>query len=406
MHICFAHNDYGSFSGEEEAVEKLSGLLASRGHRLSWLRRSSAVIGDSFAMKARALASGVYSRAARTEMAGLLARERPELVQVQNLYPFLSPSILLACRDAGVPVVMRCPNYRLFCPSGLHLREGRICDDCLGPGREWHCLRHNCEGSWPKSAGYAVRNAVARTTGMITEHVARFIVLSKFQMQRFIAAGIPASRLAVLPNVAPVPATAPPAPPRDGVVAYIGRLSREKGIGELVEAARRLPHVRFAAAGSVSPDVQAIVAAAPENFRLLGFVSGAALDRLMEESRMVVSPSLCFEGFPNAIVRAMGHARPVVATRLGGVPEIVADGETGLLCDPADAAALATCIRRLWDDPAACEAMGAAGRERASREYSEERVYGVLMEIYADAQSCRRDPRARSRFPSADVRAP
>lgn len=382
MHVCFAHNDYGSFSGEEEAVERLSGLLAAHGHRISWLRKSSAIIGESFGMKARALVSGVYSRAARAEMARMLECERPDLVQVQNLYPFLSPSILLACRDAGVPVVMRCPNYRLFCPSGLHLRDGQVCELCIGPGREWHCIRHNCEGAMPKSVGYAVRNAVARMSGMITDTVARFIVLSEFQKRRFVAGGIPAARIAVLPNVSPVPAAAPAPMPPTGSVLYIGRLSREKGVRELVAAARRLPEVPFMAAGAVSPDMRDVVAGAPENLQLLGFVSGGALERLIDDCRMVVSPSVCFEGFPNAIARAMGHGRPVVASRLGGVPEIVSEGETGLLFESGDDEAFADCIRALWRDPDRCRQMGLAGRAKAEREYAADKVYRMLMDVY------------------------
>lgn len=386
MHVLFIHNDYGLPSGEEEAAGRLAGLVEGHGHRVSWLRKASLPYTAPLAAKARAALSGVYNAGARAEAAALLARERVDLVQVQNLYPFLSPSVLLACRDAGVPVVMRCPNYRLFCPTGLHIRQGTVCDRCLGPGREWNCVRHDCMNSLPTSASYALRNAFARLTGMITDNVSRFIVLSEFQKRRFIAGGVPASRVDVLPNVAePAPQPGPPAR-EAGHVVFVGRLSPEKGLVEFVECARRLPDVPFAVAGGTA-EAMGLASSAPPNLRFEGFLRGRALDEFYERARIFVCPSKWFEGFPNVIARAMAHGKPVVASRIGAIPEIVEDGVTGLLVEPGDAAALASAIGRLWSDPARCAELGRAGRERAGREFAAERVYERLLAIYRRAMA-------------------
>jgi glycosyltransferase involved in cell wall biosynthesis len=383
VHILFVHNDYGRFSGEEEAVERISSMLASRGHRISWLRKSSADIAESLGSKAHAFAAGIWSPASRREMVRMLCSERPDIVHVQNLYPLISSSVLSACRERGVPVVMRCPNYRLFCPTGLHLRDGAVCELCLGLGREWNCLRHNCEGSLPKTLGYAARNAFNRISGAIIDNVDRFLVLSMFQKARFEAAGIPSARLTVLPNVAPVDAIVATAVPAAGEVIYAGRFSKEKGFDDFLEAARRLPHVPFAAAGDTFHAGRSI-SRAPPNVRFTGFLRGPRLERLFAESSVVVCPSRCFEGFPNLIAQAMAHGRPVVGARIGVIPEIVEDGVTGVLCPPGDAEQLAAAIDRLWRDPALGAALGERGRISAEQRFAPHVVNETLIKVYQD----------------------
>jgi len=381
MQILFAHNEYGAPSGEEQAVDSISGLLAAKGHTVFRMLRSSRGV-EGFCQKARAFFSGVYSREARQQMANTLDQHHPDLVQVQNLYPFLSPSIFKPCRQRGVPVVMRCPNYRLFCPSGLHLSHGQVCERCLG-GKEYWCVLRNCENDGFKSLGYALRNAVARITRSILDNVSIFIVLSQFQKQRFIHAGIPAHRLEILPNVVPQVAGACTEQLGD-VITFVGRASPEKGIGDFVSAARRLPDLPFAVAGATDrvPD---LVASSPPNVRWLGFLKEKELNEAYTRSRVLVFPFRWFEGFPNVITHSMALQRPVLASRIGAVPEIVDEGRTGLLFDTGNVDDLVTKLRTLYADKARCREMGAAGRAKALAAYGPEGVYTRLMEIYQQA---------------------
>jgi glycosyltransferase involved in cell wall biosynthesis len=382
IHVLFVHNDYGRPSGEEQAVATMATVLSSDGHQISWLRRSSAEIGNSVTRKVGAFFSGIYSASARREMAAILRDQTIDIVQVQNLYPFLSPSVLLAARDAGVPVVMRCSNYRLFCPTGLHLSKGEICERCLG-GREWQCVLHNCENDLFKSFGYAIRNASARLSGAIKDNVTVFIVLSEFQKRRFIAGGIPEERLVILPNTtARVPHEV--AGQIGDSVAFIGRMSEEKGIREFLAAAARLPGIRFVVAGDprgtdLTPD------ALPPNVSLRGFLTGERLEDVYNRARIVVCPSKCFEAFPNVIVEAMVRAKPVIASRIGAIPEIVEDDRTGVLVDPGEPGALADAIEKLWMRPDACQAMGLAGQRRAAAVYSADAFRARLYDIYESA---------------------
>lgn len=384
MNVLCVHNAYARPSGEEQAVRNIAAVLESNGHRVSWLRASSEVIGNSVSRKTGAFFSGIYSPEARRRMEGILGREALDLVQVQNLYPFLSPSVLGPCRSRGVPVVMRCPNYRLLCPNGLHLSHGRVCELCLG-GREWHCVMQNCLESRFKSIGYALRNAFARLTGLILDNVTVFVVLSEFQKRRFVDAGIPADRIEILPNIAPkVEEPDGSNGSASDAVSFVGRVSPEKGILRFLDAARKLRGNRFVVAGDTD-SMPGVRKSAPGNVEFRGFLRGRDLDAVFRESRILVFPSIWFEGFPNVVAQAMAWGRPVVAMRMGALPEIVDEGRTGLLCDPDKGEELADKIDYLWRRPDFCREMGRAGREKALSEYSEERFYSRLMAIYDKA---------------------
>jgi len=378
MRVLFVHNDYAAPSGEEHAVEAISGLLRSHGHEILWIRKSSAGLGGSRFQQVRAFLSGIHSRSSSAEMAALLDDRPVDVVYVQNLYPWISPSIFAPCRARNVPVVMRCPNYRVFCPNGLHLCRGQICERCLG-GREWWCVLRNCEGSLSKSLGYALRNAAARIRRTILDGVTTFIVLSEFQKARFAACGIPDDRIGVLPNQATA-GKPDEASSESTFVSYVGRLSPEKGLGLFVDVARSMPSVPFAVAGDTS-GMPELVRRSPPNVKYMGFLGGRELEDFYCRTRVLVVPSLCFEGFPNVIAAAMLRRIPVVCSRLGGLPEIVEDGRTGLLSQPGNADELKSKVGWLLERPTEAAKMGRAGHEKALRCYSPERVYAKLVSI-------------------------
>jgi len=383
MRVLMIHNEYAKPSGEEHASQAIADLLTQHGHEVDWHRRSSAEIAGSVAGRAKALFTGIYNPCSRRRVKRVLTERDYDVVQVQNLYPLLSPAILGPVRRAGVPLVMRCPNYRVFCPNGLHLVKAQVCERCLGFGREAWCILRNCERSPLKSTGYAIRNAVARVSGMIVRNVNVFIVQSEFQKGRFAAGGIEPDRMVVVSGV--TPRSAEDEPPGTGrTISFVGRLSEEKGITDFIDAARELPDLEFAVAGDTA-GADALVAAAPPNVRFAGFVSGADLETFYRETKVFVCPSKWYEGFPNVITRAMVAGKPVVTSRIGALPEIVDDGETGLVFTPGDVNELVDRIRRLAGDAAMCRALGAAGREKAARLYCEDAVYRKLEQAYARA---------------------
>ena len=154
MKILIVHNNYGKYSGEEAVVDKMADMLMSHGHEVAFYRRTTEGVRESAVGKIKGFLSGIYSSSGVRGMRDALRRERPDIVSVHNLYPFISPAALFECKKAGVPIVMTIHNFRLICPTGLFMRDGLPCEVCLERGNEWSCVRYNCECSRLKSIGY------------------------------------------------------------------------------------------------------------------------------------------------------------------------------------------------------------------------------------------------------------
>jgi glycosyltransferase involved in cell wall biosynthesis len=383
MKILYVHNEYARPSGEEHAAGELVALLKEHGHEVKWFTRSSAEIVGSVKGKFKALLAGVYNPFCAKRLAKVLDEYRPDIVQVQNLYPLISPAIFREIRKRGIPVVMRCPNYRLFCPSGLCLNpKGEVCEKCWR-GHEFNCIRYNCLGSKLKSSGYALRNAFARSFNLILDGVDTFIVQSDFQKRKFISQGIPSEKIKILPGISPIINVTDDTQIGD-YVSFVGRVSAEKGIYEFIEAARSNPDIQFKVAGNVDENF-VMPKELPQNLEFVGFKKGDELDRFYIASRIIVVPSKWYEGFPNVIVRGMLHKKPIITTNIGAMQSIIENRISGLLVNPGDSKSLGLAIRNLYSNQSLCKEYGSKGYRKAITNYSRGEIYNQLMHIYSSA---------------------
>lgn len=375
------HNDYGKYSGEEAVVDKMAAMLRSHGHEVAFYRLTSAGSRESLGGKVHGFAAGIYSPSGVRGMREALRRERPDVVNVHNLYPFISPAALRECSKAGVPVVMTVHNFRLVCPTGLFMRDGRPCELCLRRGNEWGCIRYNCEHSRLKSLGYALRNAVARCTGAYRKNVSAYACITDFQRRKLTEAGFPPDRLCVIPNfmdsvhdVAPV----------GHYVAYCGRLSREKGIDMIIEVARRHPEISFKLAGEVRD--KELLKDIPANCRLAGYLTGADLEEFYKGAAFFVMASRWYEGFPMSILEAAQYGKPTIGPDHGGFTEIIgkSDEAIGRLFTPGDVNGLESQLVELWNDRKSVAALGRRAHDKLLREYSSEVVYGKWKKLLQD----------------------
>lgn len=247
MKILVVHNSYGKFSGEETVVAGQKKLLADNDHGVVCFERSSAEIREIRIGKLRAFLSGIYSVSSRRQILWLLALNEPNIVHIHNLFPLISPAILPDCNKAGVPVVMTVHNYRLICPNGLFMTDGKVCEKCRR-GREYNCLLNNCEGTLFKSLGYSLRNWFARKKRYFLDNVSMYACLTEFQKRKLIEEGFEEDRIAVVPNMVDRDALSQ----TDNLgeyVGFVGRVSPEKGVDTLVEASENLLDIQFKAAG-------------------------------------------------------------------------------------------------------------------------------------------------------------
>jgi glycosyltransferase involved in cell wall biosynthesis len=326
VRVLVLHSRYlsGTSSGENRVVEDEVELLRSAGHEVRlWAPSPDGAAGAS---RLRLGARAVWSRSAVRRVARLAAELRPDVVHVHNLYPMLSPAVL---RTTAAPVVVTLHNYRLLCLPATFLRDDRTCEDCLGklplPGVVHRCYRGSAAGS----AALAASLGVHRRAGTF-RHVAGFLAVSEFVRDKHVEAGMDADRIRVKPNFVG------PMPRRDGAggdFLYLGRLSSEKGLDRLVRLWHDIP-ARLVVVGD-GPDRARLEAAAPDTVEFRGAVPPDQVGGYLARARALVLPSICYEGAPRTVVEAYAAGVPVIASRNGALPTVVAEGVTGLLVDPA-----------------------------------------------------------------------
>jgi glycosyltransferase involved in cell wall biosynthesis len=375
--IVNVHNRHVGAGGMEVLFESITKLLRARGHEVVVVERDNkAIVG--MTGKFAAFASMIYSKQAKRELAELLEKEKPDVVHFHNLYPQLSPSVIDACAEAKVPAVMSIQDYKLTCPTAQHLRDGKICTKCVG-GREHWCAVHNCRGNVPMSVAYSIRNATARRRGTIARGVNAFLCCSQFVAERHIEGGLPRDKVRVLYNFADVP-EAPQRTSDGSYAAYIGRISPEKGLPVLIEAARQTGiKVKIAGDPSPMPELQNGL---PSNVEFVGKLSRDQVPTFLMNARFLVVPSVWWEAFGIVCAEAMAYRLPVIASDAGGLPEVVDHGVTGITFPMGDVAALAKAMQSLWAGTELARKMGEAGRAKALREYSTHVYYEKLMLEY------------------------
>jgi glycosyltransferase involved in cell wall biosynthesis len=220
--------------------------------------------------------------------------------------------------------------------------------------------------------------------------VDRLVAPSAFLRDRVVDGGLPADRVAVLPNpvvAAAAPRRAPAGPPD---VVYASRLVAEKGVHSLLDAAARLPagvRLQLIGSGRAEGEVRSRVAAEGLPVDVLGPLPPAEVAAHLRKAAVAVLPALWWENCPMAVLEAAALGVPVVASAVGGIPELVDDGRTGLLVPPGDAAALAGALTRLVEDPAAAARLGAAGWARVRERHDPARHVGALVELYGEVRA-------------------
>ena len=382
MKVLHVYNQREVWGGEDYMVESSVEILRRQGVDVdTWVVRNADHLRG-LKGKVRAFVSGIYSVSMAIEMSRRLKLSRPDVVHAHNLYPLLSPSVLAVCSLAGVPVVVHCHNHFISCPVGSHLRDGNVCERCTR-GSVFFCVLHNCRGRMLESIGYALRSGAARWFGWFRRNATIMIVLSDFARKRMAHAGFPDDQLATLPNMVSVP-DHDAGRPEGRYIIYAGRLSPEKGISTLLEAASLLPDIEFRIAGD-GPLRAVLESCAPPNVRFEGWINKADLSALYREARLAVVPSICYETFGLSAADAMAHGLPVIASRLGALPEVIDHMLTGVLFEPGDTQDLAAKIRTLWDDLEIVHRMGSEGSRKVIREYSTEVYFHRLMAIYQSA---------------------
>ena len=383
LRVLVVHNAYQHRGGEDSVVAEEIALLESRGHQVAtYFRHNDDIAGMSSLAAAR---QTLWSSRTTRDLAELFRSFRPDVIHVHNTFPLISPSLYWAAERAGVPVVQTLHNFRLMCLNALFLREGQVCEDCLGH-TPWRGVARACyRGSHAASAVLAGMVTLHRGLGTYRNKVARYIALNGFCRSKFIEGGLPAERVVVKPNFVDFAAPEPAA--RAGLL-FVGRLSAEKGVATLAEAAALMPDAQLRVAGD-GPDADMLEGVA--GVTRLGSLPGEVVRQEMGRAVALVVPSIWYENFPRTIVESFACGLPVIASRIGALADIVTDGETGLLFEPGNPRDLADKLAWALAHPERMAEMGHKARVQYEAEFSAEVNYRRLIEIYGDALAERRE---------------
>ena len=383
------HNKYLQRGGEDAVLEAEAGLLGEHGHTVVRYQRNNSELREWGGFSSlRAGFEAVWASRSYREVAALIAEERPQVAHFHNTLPLISPAAYYACAEAGVPVVQTLHNYWLLCPSATFLRDGRVCEACLGRSVPWPGVVHACyRDSRAATAAVTSMLAIHRAMGTWRQKISVYVALTEFARRKFLEGGFPAERVVVKPNFM---VRDPGAKKEMGEYAlFVGRLSEEKGPQVLLNAwarlAGRVP-LKIAGDGPLKVELaRGIEAKGLNGVDLLGGVSPEQLAGFLHNARFLVFPSVWYEGFPITIAEAFACGVPVLASRLGSMAEIVADGKTGLHFTAGDDTDLAAKVEWAWMNPEQMQKMGREARAEYEAKYTAERGLNNLMSIYRQA---------------------
>jgi glycosyltransferase involved in cell wall biosynthesis len=381
VRVLMVHAFYQQRAGEDRSFAAEAELLVSRGVEVELFTFDNAEIEAWSAMrKATAL---VWNAEMKRKVAVRIAAFRPDVLHVQNLFPGISPSVYGAANEAGVPVVQKLSNFRLFCANGMLFRDGKVCESCMGKALGWRAAVHGCyRGNRVMSGAIVAATALHRALGTWSNGVQAYVALDDDGRDRFVQAGIAPDKLFVKPNfLDPFPS---PAEGRGGFALFAGRFADGKGTETLVRAwkgADDLPPLKLAGDGPLVGRVREI-AGESSNIEFLGRVAPAELDLLMGQAACVVVPSEFHEPFGRVALEAMGCGTPVLSTTSGALKHVVRPGVSGAHFEPGDAEGLRELVRSLFSDADVLAALRASTREDAITRFSGDANFRILMDIY------------------------
>jgi glycosyltransferase involved in cell wall biosynthesis len=378
MRVLAAHNHYQRRGGEDTVVQVETGLLQEAGHEvLLHTVSNNEIVG--VVDKIKAAVEIKRNKRAVAEFYRAVERFRPDVVHFHNTFPRLSLGAVEAALDLKIPTVMTLHNYRMICANAMFMRNGQVCEQCMG-GSRWPAVKNACYrdtrlGSFLVGImGREFRRIYDRHSGL------RLIALTEFGRSRFLADGFSPERIFVKGNTCDNQAFG--SFPRDRRIVFVGRVSQEKGVDFLVEVARGI-NAEFEIIGE-GPLCEELMRRAPENVVMRGCMAREAAIERITTATSVVLPSRWYEGFPMVLVEAFSTGTPVVASCLGAMAELIADGSNGLTVPAGDFDKWREALLLLLENPLLVQQMGEAARRTYEQRYCAKRNVEELIKIYND----------------------
>jgi glycosyltransferase involved in cell wall biosynthesis len=378
MRVLVLHSKYlsGPASGENRVVEDEVRLLRGADHDVIEWQPEADPRGA--AGLVRSGIDTVWSTRAVAHVERLMRRVRPDVVHVHNLFPSLSPAVIRTAHAGGAATAMTLHNYRSMCLPATLLRDGAVCEACVGKvpwrGVAYRCYRDSLPGS-----GALATSLVAHRAMRSFQKVDVFLAISRFVREKHIEAGLPPDRIAIKSNFAWP--TARRDAPGDYFV-YAGRLAPEKGLDHLITAWRQVDAPLLIVGDG--PERDRLQRLAGDGVEFRPAVEADEVARLMSGSRAVLVPSVWHEPAGKVVLEAYAAGVPVIASEVGALPEFVDDDVTGFLVSSRDPEGWRIAAHRLLDD-ARNDQMGAAAFAMWQERFAPSIALDALLSVYERA---------------------
>ena len=342
--------------------------------------------GDySLLQKVSRLPKVIYSFEARRKLGELIDRVRPDIAHAHNIYHHISPSILGLLKSRGIPTVLTLHDLKIACPAYNMLAPDGICERCKG-GKVYNVVRHRCiNGSAAMSLVVMMESVVHKLLGSYKHDVDTFIVPSRFYIEKFSEWGMPASMFRHVPNFVDVQHYAPSYEPGEAFL-YFGRVIRQKGVATLIRAAAAA-HSRLLIAGTgpQMEEMRTLADTLNADVTFLGHLGGQQLHDVIRSCRAVVLPSEWYENAPVSLLEAYALGKPVIGARIGGIPELIRENETGACFESGQVESARRVLEDFMARPAQQLAdMGAAGRRWVVEDFTVAMYRQRMMSVYRD----------------------
>lgn len=332
----------------------------------------------------------VYSRQSKRYFNSFVNIANPDIIHGHNIYSGLTYSIVDVAKKYNIPFVLTLHDLKMICPSYLMLNNGEVCERCLS-GNYWNCTMHRCHKNNVIASFIVTIEAYFNKIFKKYDWIDSFICPSRFLIEKVGLASFLRDKLVYLPNSLN-PKAYVPSYGAGEYALFVGRLSHEKGLITLLKAFQDIPiPLKIAGTGPLNEQARSFVR--DNNLSHIGFegyCSGDNLSNLYKNAAFIVVPSECYENAPMCILESFAYGKPVVGANIGGIPELVIDGDTGLLFEPGSHESLRSAVTSLWGKTALIDKMGHTARNRIENEFSSTRHVQKLIEIYERAISKKR----------------
>ena len=405
MKVLMVHKFYYIEGGAERYMFNLSGLLQKQGvevmpfamkHPRNEFTPQSKYFVDYFEPDKdlanlnlingiKATSRVLYNFQAQKKLTSMIKDTQPDLAHIHGVYHHLSPSVLFALKKKDIPVVFTLHEYKILCPSYLFLdNEGSVCELCAGR-YFWRPIFKKCfRNSFAASSLVSLESYIHKWLKTYSRKVDLYLSPSKFLQNKMIEYGYPENKIEWLPYTIPIDQYVPNYNHKDYFV-YVGRLSHEKGIVELVRAMKKIPKARLKVIGTgrLADDLQNFITSENlTNVELLGYKQGNELNEIVKNAMFVAVPSVVYDNSPLSIYEAFAHGKPVVGADIGGIPELIDEGEDGFLFKAADETSMVNAINCMLECKHELPNMGKLAREKAMSLFSPTAHINQILEIY------------------------